>query len=1061
MDLNPGMRIQISGRPDILTIKNVKHTGSFTTLGCLLNDKDYKEIPLPESELGKITVLPDIQYDMKGDSTKLFLGIEKKRFEMASVYEPLISMQNVDPVPHQIEAVYDYIMTYYHIRHMLAHDAGAGKTVMSGLIIKELKARGAISRYCIVVPGKLTDQWMREMMDKFGEKLKPINRASIDEEYGGNAWDAANSLITSMDFAKREDNRKWLERSKPFDLVVVDEAHRMSATRQGTRERRTERYELGEVLSRHARHLLFLTATPHKGDPENFQMLMDLLVPGFAGSGIIDNPRDNPVFLRRSKEDMVDMEGQKLFKERFVKTRGITLAGREKEIYDSITDYVQEAYVKAESKRNRTSLTFAMIQLQKRTASSMMAIYKTLGRREKKLGKRLTAHDTDEQTYETDEEHYEDMTDEERAKALEELEGADVSGNDRELVAEIKHLQRLAESVRQFMDQQDEAKLVELNRLLAEIDTDEPDAKLLVFTESKETMEYVTDKLKCWGYSVANIHGGMSLTMRVAKEREFRDSARVMVATEAAGEGINLQFCHYMVNYDIPWNPNVLEQRMGRIHRYGQTDDVSIWNMVATNTREGEVINGLLEKIKEIRKNMGPDVFDVIGQVISSKTLDLLFREAVAGRATKDFIKYKIEESAKHYMESIRAYEDAGLVPLNVKTVQETMRRAEYMGLGPTHVRKMFGAAMEAAGGRLVERNELFDVHVPREMVVDGLPPRYKKVTFDKNAAKGDSKVTLMRFGEPLFDKMLEWIESECIGEFKRGAVFESSDMDGYIVFHECAVEDGKWNQIDRRMLAHYVGMDGKVELVPPYVLGNLKSRRAGGVGISPIGQIEDEVLKSMDRYVPKIRSSLERNAEIKKHGLKFLQQDINALDRRQRDEEGRAAERLKKEKEAKIAKLEEFERNTELELNVRPVLPKLITAVRVVPATAPDQAEDIRDEVEQAGMDYAMKYERDSGRHPVDVSKDNKGWDIESTDKDGATMLIEVKGLSGQGKVRMSWNERQQAQEHRDAYYLYVLANALSPDRKLEIVEDPDANLDFDEEINYSVPFKAVMEAS
>ena len=142
MDLRPDMRIQIEGRPDILTIKNIKQTGSFTTLSCLLNEKDYKEIPLSESELDKITVLPDIQYDMKGDAMKLFLGIERKRFEMASVHEPLISMQNVDPVPHQIEAVYDYIMTYYHIRHMLAHDAGAGKTIMSGLIIKELKARG-------------------------------------------------------------------------------------------------------------------------------------------------------------------------------------------------------------------------------------------------------------------------------------------------------------------------------------------------------------------------------------------------------------------------------------------------------------------------------------------------------------------------------------------------------------------------------------------------------------------------------------------------------------------------------------------------------------------------------------------------------------------------------------------------------------------------------------------------------------------------------------------------------------------------------------------------------
>ena len=1061
VDLRPGMRIQIDGRPGVLAIKNVERTGSFTTLGCLLDGKEYKEIPVSESEFGKITVLPGIQHDMKGDATKLFLGIEKKRFEMASVYEPLISMQNVDPVPHQIDAVYDYIMTYHRIRHMLAHDAGAGKTVMAGLIIKELKARGAISRYCIVVPGKLMDQWKREMKDKFGEKLTSVNRSRVDEEYGDNAWNTSDSIVTSMDFAKRDENRRRLERSKKFDLVVVDEAHRMSATKQGTRTRRTERYELGEVFSTHSRHLLFLTATPHKGDPENFNMLMDLLVPGFAGSDIMNNPHDNHIVLRRSKEQMIDMDGQKLFKDRYVETRGITLVGREKEIYDSITDYVQEAYVKAERKKNRTSLTFAMIQLQKRAASSMMAIYRTLGRRKDKLSKRLAARDAEEQDYEIDEDHYEDMTDEERARALERLEGADVSEDAGELAEEIGQLQKLAESVKKFMDERDEAKLDELHSLLAEIDGKEPDGKLLVFTESKETMAYVTEKLQNWGYSVANIHGGMNLNVRVDKEREFRDSARVMVATEAAGEGINLQFCHYMINYDLPWNPNVLEQRMGRIHRYGQSKDVSVWNMVAINTREGNVISTLLDKLDEIRKDMGRDVFDVIGQVISSKTLDMLFREAIAGRMTAPCVIDQINEAASNYVASVKAYDDSALVKLNVESINKTIQRAESMGLGPTHVRKMFGAAMGAAGGRLVERNGLFDVRVPREMVGDGVAARYRKVTFDRTVAKNDSEATLMRFGEPLFDKILEWIERECTGEFKHGSVFESDDMDGYIVFHECAIEDGGWTKIDRRMLAHYVSADGKIESVPPYVLGNLKPLDGINVDMSRIPPIEDEVLNSMEKYVPEIRRGLERNAAIKKKGLKFLNHDINELDRRQRNEEGRKAEKLRVEKEYKIAKLEEFKQDIKLERNISPVLPKMITAVRVVPANAPKQAEDIRGIVEKAGMDYTVEYEKAHGRNPVDVSKENYGWDIESTGEDGAKRLIEVKALSGTGKVRISWKEWKKALEHCDSYYLYVLSNALSTDRDLVVCKDPASVLTPTEEIGFSISFQTVKEAS
>lgn len=1060
MDLKPGVRIQINGRPGILVIKNVESTGSFTTLGCLLNDKDYKEIPLPESDLDKITILSDIQHDMKGDAVKLFLGIEKKRFELASVYEPLINMQNVDPVPHQIEAVYNYIMTYHHIRHMLAHDAGAGKTIMSGLIIKELKARGAISRYCIVVPGKLMDQWKREMKDKFGEKLTPVNKFRVDEEYGDNAWNSSDAIITSMDFAKRDENRQRLERSKKFDLVIVDEAHRMSATRQGSRIKRTERYDLGDVFSNHSRHLLFLTATPHKGDPENFKMLMDLLVPGFAGHNIMNNPHDNHIVLRRSKEQMIDMDGKKLFKKRYVNTRGVTLAGQEKEIYDSITSYVEMAYIKAERKKNRASLTFAMVQLQKRAASSMMAIYKTLGRRRDKLSKRLAVYNIDEQEYKTDEDDYEEMTDEDRSKELEKLEGADVSEDANELAEEIEQLQNLAESIKKFMDEHDEMKLDELHKLLIEIDKTEPDGKLLVFTESKETMEYVTGKLQNWGYGVANIHGGMNLETRVLKEREFKDSTRIMVATEAAGEGINLQFCHYMVNYDLPWNPNILEQRMGRIHRYGQTKDVHIWNMVAINTREGNVINTLLDKLNEIKKDMGDDVFDVIGQIISSKTLDMLFRGAIADSITHECVIEEIDRSAANYMKSIPAYKDSALIELNVESISKTMKRAEDMGLGPTHIKKMFDTAMRSAGGRLIERNELFDVRVPRIMVGDDVFQHYKKVTFDKNVAKNDSETILMSFGEPLFDKMLEWIEMECTDEFKHGAVFESDEMDGYIVFHECAIEDGSWIKIDKRMLAHYVSTDGTVELVPPYVLGNLKPLDGNNVDISHIPPIENEVLKSVEKYIPEIQHSLEHNAEIKKKGLKFLRQDIIELDKQQCEAEGRKADNLKKDKERKILKLNDFEQSIDLEQTITPVLPKMITAVRVIPANTTEKKEDIRDDVEQAAMLYVMKYEKENGRQPVDVSKDNVGWDIESATENGDKLLIEVKGLAGTGKVRMSWNEWQKAHEYGKSYYLYVVANALLSDPELIIVKDPISNLKFNEEIGFSIPFKTVKDA-
>ena len=972
-------------------------------------------------------------------------------------------MQNVDPVPHQIEAVYEYALKRQPIRYMLAHDAGAGKTVMAGLVIKELKARGAIHRYCIVVPGKLTYQWMRELQDKFGEHLSVINKATIDETYGRNPWDTEDSIITSMDFAKREENRRLFGLSSKFDLIIVDEAHRMSATKQGFRVRKTERYFLGEVLSAHTRHLLFLTATPHRGDPANFKLLMDLLVPGLAGNDMMNNQLDGPLFLRRSKEQMIDMDGKKLFKERRVRTRDLELDGAEKRVYDSITEYVQNAYVKAEKKANRNALTFAMIQLQKRAASSMMAILTTLEKRRVKLGNRLAGSTLEDQNFETDEEQYADMTDEEREREFRKMEGVDVTSNRHELVTEIGDIGVLIDSIKSLMEAQEEAKLIDLKLLLAEINKDEPSGKLLVFTESKVTMKYLTGKLQSIGHMVVNIHGGMKLEDRVRKEREFKYTADIMVATEAASEGINLQFCHYMVNYDLPWNPNVLEQRMGRIHRYGQSEIAHVWNIVATNTREGAVINKLLDKVREIRETMGKDVFDVIGQVVPGKTLDCLFRDVVAGRAAGNEIASRIDEAADQYIGFLEAYKEAGLLPLNLESVKETIERAEMMGLGPTNLQRMFEIAVREDDGIVTENSGTLVVNSSSNMIRAGLEKRYKGITFNKDMARSDSSLTLMLFGEPLFNYIMKWIGEECEGELERGAVFESSDMDGYVVFHECNVVDGKWNEIDRRLLAHYVDRDGNVEQVPPYVLGLLKpleTRDASNV--SCIKSVDGMINQSIEAYLPEIKASVNRNVNIKEKSLRFLKKDINDMDKAQEEAEGNDVDRIAAEKDEKMKQLQKFQNGLPLERMIAPQEPKLLTVARVIPSKdeSGKQQVDNRSDIERAGMKYVMQHEKRKGRVPRDVSKENYGWDIESSAPSGGKRLIECKGLSGEGLVYVSWNEWLKAKMHGSSYYLYVVSN-VTTDPILTIVRNPASKIDADEKITFSIPFNEIREAS
>ena len=1059
MNIRPGMRIRINGLEGVLTVKLAKRVGSQIQLEFIMESGEYKTLVVGEKS---VEMLPEISYDMMGNAELLFLGVEKRRFETALRHEPLLGMQNVDPVPHQIEAVYDRVMSFPKIRYMLAHDAGAGKTIMAGLIVKELKARGVISRYCIVAPGKLAYQWKREMSDKFGEELDTINRNITKEAYGENVWNSSNAIIASMDFAKQPDSMDLIGKSNLFDLIIVDEAHRMSASWHGSNIDRTDRYKLGELLSSRAHHLLFLTATPHKGDPENFKLFMDLLEPGLATDDMIHNPQSNQLFLKRSKEQMVDMEGNKLFKDRTVETQELELEGTEKEVYDSITEYIRSAYIKADGMKNRVSMTFAIIQLQKRAASSMMAILRTLERRKDKLTKRLGEEKPKEQTFDVRDD-YDDLPDDERERKMEQLEDADVSSSREELADEIREIGDLIVSIKRFMGVQDEAKLVELKRLLAAIDKDEPGAKLLVFTESKVTMDYVTGKLVDWGYDVVNIHGSMGLEQRVSMELEFKDRARIMVATEAAGEGINLQFCHYMVNYDVPWNPNVLEQRMGRIHRYGQSKDVLIWNMVAGNTREGMVIAKLLAKLRQIRMVLGPDVYDVVGQIIPGKTLDDLFRDAVSGRATNDTITENIAKAGDAYVKYAQAYKESGLVPLNIESIRMTIEKAEQRRLGPTNVKNMLSLAIRLAGGRILGSGDVFSVITPKQLARRGLERRYNSRTFNKQTARDDSTVTFMRFGEPLFDGMMRWIRDKCGEPLKRGAAFASEDMDGHITFYECVIKNGKMDEIDRRLLAHYVGNDGEIRRVEPYVLCDLEPVAAPDAsGMPDMGKVESAVLAGMDGYMPEIKARVDRNTAIRKNGLRSLNIEIADMERREEEAEGLDANKLANEKRKCMERREKFEKDMEWESSIFPSF-DIFTVARVVPTgakQAPKPGVDNRSVVDYKSMKHVMAYETKKGRHPVDVSQENKGWDIESTDKAGNRILIEVKGKAGRDEVTISENEWEKAETYGDDYYLYVVFDALKPEPKLHIRMDP-SSLPHRKKTSVTISAKVIEEGS
>lgn len=625
---------------------------------------------LSAEQLAQLTVSPTAE-SFDGDAARFRLGVEAERLKLAYEYDPYFSLSiaRVDPLPHQLEAVYDYFLGLPRIRFLLADDPGAGKTIMAGLLLKELKIRGLVRRTLIVAPANLTFQWQREMKDKFRETFDVMRGEILRSQYGRNPWQEKDQVVTSVSWISRiEDAKDSLLRTH-WDLIIVDEAHKMSAY---SHEKKTLAFQLGEALSERTDHYLLMTATPHKGDPENFRLFLSLLDRDVYGDvkSLEEAMRrhEAPFYLRRTKEALVTFPDERgdshpLFTDRDVRTAKFELDGEEFEFYKALTRYVEDQSMKAAGSRSpqARALGFTMAMLQRRFASSVYAVRRSLERMRRKREKILE----DPEAYRREQidrklpDDFEDLTEQEQGEIRDGLEGAVASVDPAALRDEIQRLGGLIERAKALQAREAESKLIRLREVLREQRIfKDARMKLLVFTEHKETLDYLAGdgndgrplgKLREWGLTVTQIHGGMKIGdrdtsgTRIHAEREFRENAQILVATEAAGEGINLQFCWFMINYDIPWNPVRLEQRMGRIHRYGQTRDCLIFNFAAINTREGRVLRKLLARLLEIKNELGTDkVFDVVGEVFPSNLLERLFRDMYAQRLTAPSIEDRI-----------------------------------------------------------------------------------------------------------------------------------------------------------------------------------------------------------------------------------------------------------------------------------------------------------------------------------------------------------------------------------------------------------------------------------
>lgn len=558
--------------------------------------------------------------------------------------------KKIIPLPHQIEAVYSRMLQSPQVRFLLADDPGAGKTIMSGMLIRELLARQSAERILILVPPLVLKQWQEELKEKFGEDFTIITRSLLNSSNEVNPFEAYDRVIASVYWASREDVKSLILKSH-FDLVIVDEAHKMAAYTHGVKKRkiqRTKMYQLGESLLRHTEHCLLLTATPHKGDKENFRHLMSLVdhdIFSRLNTGESMYEKSNPFVIRRLKESMVNFDGTPLFPKRTTKTISFELSIEEQELYEEVTDYVREHFNRAKM-NNKPNVAFAMMILQRRLSSSLEAIYLSLVRRKERLEGLLH---NQQQIQQVDIDDFEDLAADEQEELEVQLEGEVEAFDLHELQLEIDVLSRLIDKAASIRQRDVERKYVELERtlfgpngLLAKGE------KILIFTESKDTLYYLEKKLLTHVSEVAKIVGNFSMDQRRIEVEKFRNNLQIMLATDAGGESINLQFCNQMINYDIPWNPNRLEQRMGRIHRIGQKNEVFIFNLVASNTREGDVLIRLLEKMEQMRTDLGQElVYDFIGEVLKEHGVDLsdLMEQAVSGREHLDELIARMEKT--------------------------------------------------------------------------------------------------------------------------------------------------------------------------------------------------------------------------------------------------------------------------------------------------------------------------------------------------------------------------------------------------------------------------------
>jgi len=1063
-----------------------------------------------ESKLAAASGARTWSFDAKPASFKL--AAEATRIKLAHLFDPMMAIHtsDVDALPHQISAVYEAMLPKQPLRYVLADDPGAGKTIMAGLFIRELLLRGDLDRCLIIAPGSLVEQWQTELVEKFGLRFDLLTNALVESTATGNPFVEHNQLIARLDQLSRKEewHPKLLADAARWDLVIIDEAHKLAAHYFGRELKTTKRFDLGKLIGSpdRTRNLLLMTATPHNGKEEDFQLWLQLIdedrFHGKARNKV--SPTDVSDIMRRMvKEDLVKFDGSKLFPERRAQTVTYQLSDAEKKLYDDVTDYVRYEMGKADHMEGKKKgmVGFALTILQRRLASSPNAIAQSLRRRRERLQHRLedlknppskSKPKSAWEDYSIDDLEDDDLTADELENIEENLvDDATAARTIPELESEIALLRGLEKQAHDVLKSGIDRKWDELSKILQ---SDAPEMfipggrrrKMIIFTEHKDTLDYLVKNITgVLGNpkAVIEIHGGTRREDRLVAQEQFRQSPDVvvLVATDAAGEGVNLQVANLMVNYDLPWNPNRIEQRFGRIHRIGQMEVCHLWNLVAIETREGEVFQRLFAKLEVERDALGGRVFDILGESFSEEPLkDLLIRAIRYGDQPevreKLFKKVDGALDRKHLQDII----DRNALTADVFSqerlymVKEAMEKAEAKKLQPFYLRRFVTEAVELHGGELKEREPgRYEIkHVPanvrRQHSVEGgrkpVLERYERVTFDRHLMRILHKPTadLVHPAHPLMSALIDVVLADEEKALHTGTVLVDPTDPGvaprlmFMIDHGIREGTAMDRLCSRRMqfveldaqgharnagAAPYLGYRaGEPEekavidkvLAEAWLKEDLSSLALNWAGQHFVKEHFEEVKVQRTALTKKTlqavheRLTREINHWSKRANELAQEVKLGKQPKMQPENARKRVEDLKARLDARTKQLQaqlELASNPPLVAGCALVIPQgLIDRAENRPAS-PEADPDLRRKVELIAMNAVMEAEAKLGNTVKDVSKENCGWDVTALTPKGTSRHIEVKGRHAEAEtVTVTANEVLEALNQESKFILAIV---------------------------------------